>query len=146
MTSKPTRRKFFMGAATLAAPLAISAAAANDDTAARLAALEDTSAIRALLRQHAQRVNAGADLAPGPNVRSLALDADIAVDIADGTAIARAACSVDTATPIDGCETLIEMARLQGEGVIKDSERRLLKSSFVKRDGQWHLLNAEFQA
>jgi hypothetical protein len=56
------------------------------------------------------------------------------------------ACTVDTATPIDGRETLIEVARLQGDGVIKGSERRLLRSSFVKHEGRWQLSSAEFLA
>ena len=38
------------------------------------------------------------------------------------------------------------MARLQGDGFIKRSERRVLGSSFVKRDGIWQFVNAEFQA
>ena len=50
------------------------------------------------------------------------------------------------ATPIDGCGTLVEMARLQGDGLVERSERRVLVSSFVKRDGVWKFENAEFQA
>jgi hypothetical protein len=147
MHGTTTRRTFFGGAAALTAPLAISAAAAGDDAAARLAALEDERAIRALVQAYAQRVTAGVERAPAANVRALALDADISVSIAaDGTATARVTCTVDTATPIDGRETLIEMARLQGDGVIVGSARRLLNSSFVKRNGTWQLLKAEFQA
>lgn len=146
MKGSTTRRKFFGGAAMLAAPLAAGAAVAGDDLAARLTALEDSSAIRALLLNWARDVNAGKITAPAPNVRSLNLDAvdAIAVD-ANGTATARAACSVETATPIDGNETLVEMARLQGDGVVRRAERLALQGTFVKRDGFWHVAKVELR-
>jgi hypothetical protein len=102
MTGTTTRRKFFGGAAALAAPLAAGTAVASDDLAARLAELEDSSAIRALLLNWARDVNAGKITAPAPSVRGLALDADaaIAVDF-NGTATARVPCTVETATPIE---------------------------------------------
>ena len=138
MKSTTTRRKFFGGAAVLAAPLAATAAVASHDLAARLAALEDLNAIRSLLQSYAQRVNAGTDAAPAANVRSVTLDSDGAIDVAaNGTASARVGCTVETAMPIDGRDTLVEMARLQGDGVVKRSERRVLVSAFVKRGGIW---------
>jgi lipoprotein-anchoring transpeptidase ErfK/SrfK len=141
MNDKTTRRTFFGGAAVLAAPLAATAAVANgDDTAARLAALEDANAIRALLQHYAQRVNSGEVAAPDASVRRLALDRDDAIDIvADSTATAQVTCTIETAKPIDGRETLVEMARLQGDGVIKRNERRVLTSRLVKRNGTWSI-------
>src|SRR5262245_51164115 len=111
MNGSTTRRKFFGGAAMLAAPLAARAAVPSDDVAARLAALEDANAIRAALRSWAQDVSSGTLAASAANVRSLTLDADPAIDVAaNGTATARVSCSLETATPIDGNETLVEMA------------------------------------
>jgi hypothetical protein len=54
-------------------------------------------------------------------------------------------CVIETATPIDGNETLVEMARQQGDGVVRRAERRVLHSTFVKRDGFWHFVNAELR-
>src|SRR6185503_18273959 len=98
MKGTTTRRKFFGGAAALAAPLAAGTAVASDDLAARLAALEDQSAIRALLLAWARDVGAGKVAAPAANVRSLALDADAAIAVGlNGTATARVSCTVETA-------------------------------------------------
>jgi hypothetical protein len=55
-------------------------------------------------------------------------------------------CTVDTATPIDGDETLVEMARLQGDGVIRGSERRVLAGTLVKHDSNWVLEHTELTA
>ena len=139
-----TRRRFFGGAAALAAPLATGAAVAGDDLAARLAALEDESTIRAVLRGWAQDVSAGKLTASVANIRSLTLDSDLSVSVAaNGTATARVPCIVETATPIDGDETLVEMARQQGDGVVRRSERRVLASTLVKHGGIWILERTE---
>ena len=47
---------------------------------------------------------------------------------------------------IEPCGTLVDMARVQGDGVLKRSEQRALASSFVKRDGIWQFVNVEFLA
>ena len=147
MKGTTTRRKFFGGAAMLAAPLAAGAAVASDDLAARLAALEDANAIRALLRDWARGVVAGTAAAPTENIYGFALDADVSITVAEnGTATASVACVVETATPIDGNETLVEMARLQGDGIVRRVERRVLHGSFVKRDGCWHFASTELRA
>jgi hypothetical protein len=146
MKGTTTRRKFFGGAAALAAPLAAGTAVASDDLAARLAVLEDSSAIHALLLNWARDLNAGKIAAPAANVRSLTLDADAAIAVdANGTATARVPCTVETATPIDGNETLVEMARQQGDGVVRRAERLALHGTFVKRDGFWHVAKAELR-
>jgi hypothetical protein len=146
MNGVTTRRKFFWGAAVLAAPLAAEAAVASDDIAARLAALEDANAIRSLLWHHVQSINARACAAREAHLRSVALDADATVDVAtDGTATVQVLCTVETATPIADGGTLVEMARLQGDGVVKRSERRMLYGRLVKRSGVWQLETAELR-
>ena len=145
--STTTRRSFFSSAALLAAPIGASTAATSDDVAARLAALEDANAIRALLRDWARGVVAGVAAAPAANVYGLTLNDDVSITVAaDGTATASVPCVVETATPIDGNETLVEMARLQGDGVVRRAERRVLHGSFVKRDGCWHFASTELRA
>ena len=153
METKPTRRVFFGHAgAALAAPHAAASAVAGErpsgeDLAARLAALEDTNAIRALLQHHAQGINAGTNAAPDTNVRTLHLDSDVAIDVVgDRTATAQVGCSVETATPIAGRDTLVEMARLQGDGVLKRNERRVLVGSLAKRRGIWQIERLELRA
>lgn len=148
MTSKPTRRSFFgQAGAALAAPLAATAVIApdgDDDLAVRLARLEDSNAIRALLPA---LLAAPARMALDASVRSIAADGDDAIAVAaDGTATARLGCTVQAATPIDGGGTLVEMARLQGDGCVVRSERRVLVSAFVKRDGNWKFESAKLEA
>jgi hypothetical protein len=146
MNGVTTRRKFFGGAALLAAPWTAGAAVASDDVAARLAALEDSNAIRALLRDWARDVSTGKVTAPAASIRSLTLDADAAITIAeDGTASAIVLCTIETATPIGGNETLVDMARQQGDGVVRQAGRCVLHGSFVKRNGFWCFANAELR-
>jgi hypothetical protein len=161
--NKPTRRSFFMGAGgTFAASLVATGAAApsprSEQLAALLAALEDQSAIRGLHQRFVRLVNSGAHAAlaelfanPGTpvdgSIRSLAPDADVAVTLADdGTATARVTCTVETATPIESCGTLVEMARLQGDGVVQSTERRVLESAYVKRTGIWMIERVTYLA
>jgi hypothetical protein len=147
MNGSTTRRRFFGGAALLAAPLAAAATVASDDVAARLAALEDANSIRALLQNWARGVATGKAAAPAANICTFTLDPDVSISVAEnGTATASVPCVVETATPIDGNETLVEMARLQGDGLVRRVERRVLHGSFVKRDGGWHLASTELRA
>ena len=147
MNGSTTRRRFFGSAALLASPLAAGTAVASDDLAARLAALEDANSIRALLRDWARGVVAGVAAAPVANICGFTLDADVSITVAEnGTATASVPCVIETATPIDGKETLIEMARLQGDGIVRRVERRVLHGSFVKRDGSWHFASTELRA
>lgn len=154
MITKPaaSRRTFFGKAgAALLAPLAATRALAGeqpgDDLAKRLAALEDADAIRGLLQRHVQSVNAGTSAAPDAHVRALNLDSEIAIEVlGDGTATAKVGCSVATATPIVGGDTLVEMARLQGDGVLKRHERRVLVGSLAKRRGMWQIERLELRA
>jgi hypothetical protein len=149
MNGKPTRRSFFGHAgAALAAPLAAAAATApggSDDLAARLAQLEDLDAIRALLPgllANPARLDAC--------VRRLAPDGADATAVAiavpgDGTATAHVRCTAETATPIEGSGTLVEMARLQGDGFVVRSERRMLVGAFVKSAEGWTVTRAKLE-
>lgn len=165
-----TRRRFFGHAgAALSAPLAVAttlAAAGGeahpDDLTARVAALEDANAIRDLQQTYVRLVNAGAhaDVAKlfadsakarvAADVRRIVVDRfgehdAVAIAPEGGTATARLQCVVETATAIEPSCTLVDMARLQGDGVVKRSARRWLETSYVKRGGVWQLTRADYR-
>ena len=165
-----TRRRFFWQAgALLSAPLAVSAAPAPERNAddgealqERVATLEDVNAVRALQQTYARLVNAReheqlvalfADPAAAKideTVSSISADAfgaDDVIEIASdhASAIARIHCVVQVATDIGPSCTLVEMARQQGEGVIKRSERRVLESAYVKEGGAWKITHAVYR-
>ena len=164
-----TRRRFFFGAgaAALAAPPIAFALAAPDESAsdqeardalaARVAAFEDANAIRELQRAYAKHLNANAQAAAAElftdpaharfdaTIRELAAaaaGADASIEIAPdrATATARQSCIVRIEAPIEapGC-ALVDMARAQGEGVVRYHERRSLEQTFVRRGGVWKI-------
>jgi hypothetical protein len=58
----------------------------------------------------------------------------------DGTtATAHTRCAVQTEAVIGPNCTLVEMAREQGEGVLRRSEKRVLVSTYVKVSGTWKI-------
>lgn len=157
-----TRRRFFLGAgAVLAAPVAAAAGAAgvtaeHGALEARLAALEDERAIRELQQAYVRHVNAGTEPAAelfadparastDPVIRELAFDTTGDIEIAADRrrAVASCACVVSIDEPIaaPGC-TLVDMARAQGEGVLRRTERRTLTQTFVRRGGIWKIEGA----
>jgi hypothetical protein len=168
MTSKAqaTRRLFLAGAA-LSAPLAAAGAAsasggAADDLKARLAALEDVGAIRALNAAYLRGVNARvrdevaalfadpAQAALDPHVARLAAESVDALDAVEvsadrASAMARLACVADTETPITPSCPLVEMAREQGEGVVRRSERWTLELDYVRDAEGWKIARAELR-
>jgi SnoaL-like domain len=158
-----TRRGFlFRATAALSAPLTLAAVAKastprhQGTLEARLAALEDANAVRDLQRAYVRAINARAwssarALFSEPSraivdesVGEIALRAsdeswlEVAPDRA--TAVARLPCTVRVETPLDapGC-TLVEMARLQGEGTLRRHERRVLEQAFVRESGGWRI-------
>jgi hypothetical protein len=154
-----TRRRFFVGAgAVLAAPAAVAARGAGQSERgaleARLAALEDERAIRELRLAYARHVNARAfsaaallfadpaDAGLDSKIAALADDAAAGVEIAADrqSAVARGGCVIEIEEPIagPGC-TLVDMARAQGEGVLRHVERRELTQTFVRRGGVWKI-------
>ncbi|HET8698411.1 MAG TPA: hypothetical protein VFO94_13040 [Gammaproteobacteria bacterium] len=166
------RRRFMWKAGTaLAAPVAVavppaSGAAAVSHVAAleaRLALVEDQNAIRDVARTFVRYVNgaprAEAELAPlcvdtcAPRlrgVRSLTPDpngADDTIEIAGDrhTATAQLCYSAQTERPIEPASPLVEMARAQGGGVHRQTERGVLEGSFVKVDGVWKIDRAAFR-
>ena len=169
METKPnaTRRRLFLQAgAALAVPLAASAAQAarngTDDDAQRLAALEDANAIRELHRAFARCVNSGAhagarELFAEPEAAEL--DASIRGLSADGfgehdsieisadrmTATARVHCIVESHKPIGPSCTLVEMARLQGDGVLRSAAKRVLVGGYVKQGQAWQIERVVFE-
>jgi len=149
-----TRRSFLKRGALLAAPLAAVAAPAailaDDELRARLARLENEAAIRELHQAWLRRINAGAGDAAmlDPSVRSIAPDHSAETDAieiaADGRrASGRFHCAVETETEIPQDSTLAQMARAQGSGFLRRTERRMLKVEYAKASGVWEIAKAE---
>lgn len=167
MNSKPsTRRAFFSQAgAALSAPLAVTAAVADDGDglATRLRHFEDMSAIRALNEAYARHVNAGAH---DEAAKLFAVPAEAHVDAAvrhlsthgfgghdeieiadDGeTATARIPCTVRIEIPIEPSCTLVDMARQQGGGILRRSEQRVLENAYVRRRGAWKIARSAYRS
>jgi hypothetical protein len=169
-TVNSARRDFLWKAsAVLAAPLAVGAANATpradvdqDTSQARLARLEDVNAIRELTRRYVRHVNTGAHdeaaalfaepaHADTRAARTLAADplgGEVAIEIAaSGTAAtARLNCTAEIETPIEPVTPLVAMARAQGGGVTRRSERGVLEGAYVKVDGSWKIERLAFRA
>jgi hypothetical protein len=132
-----TRRRFFFGAsaAALAAPAALAATGSSPSSdnhallEARLAALEDANAIRDLQRAYLRSLGSSDDKA-----------ATIEIAADRRTATASVGCSVLVESPMDapGC-TLVDMARAQGEGMVRSTERRVLEQTFVRCEDGWKI-------
>jgi TAT (twin-arginine translocation) pathway signal sequence len=160
-----TRRSFLKGGAVLAAPLAVAlpaAVMADEGLKARLARLEDESAIRELHQTWLRRINTGvsdanAMLYANPEgaafdqvVRGIAADhggqPDAIELAADGNGAAgRFHCAVEIETRIEQNCTLARMAHAQGGGFVRRTERRVLKVEYVKASGAWVIAKVEFQ-
>lgn len=155
-----TRRRFFTKTgAALTAPLAFATAGASENRnqenaalKARLAELEDANAIRELQLSYFRHVNIGAREAAAvlfadparasfdDSIRGLsaeALDVDVAAD--GSTGASRIRCTVSLETPIEPRCPLVDMAREQGGGVVRWSERRVLETVYVKQGGVWKI-------
>jgi hypothetical protein len=162
-----TRRSFLKRGALLAVPLAAAAPAVvvgDDRLKARLARLEDESALRELHQDWLRRINGGVADAATPQfadskgaepgsfdgaVRSVAADhtgqpdsIEVAVD--GKRAAGRFHCAVEIETPIAQDCTLAQMAHEQGSGFVRRTERRVLKVEYVKTSGAWQIAKAEF--
>ena len=148
-----SRRSFLKGGAVAAAPLAVAipAAALASQDKARLSRLEDQAAIRELHQDWLRGLNRGASTGPAlaPEVRSLAADhagePDL-IEIAEGGGRARGRFHfvVELETELPGGVTLVQMARLQGGGRVRRSERRVLSAEYVKAGGAWKVARLEF--
>ena len=117
---------------------------------------EDVNAIRTLQQTYARLVNSGArdearKLFADPataevasSIRSLSADGfgeHDAIEIAPDrkTATARTHCTVQTETAIGPNCTLVEMAREQGEGVLRRTDKRVLASAYVNQGEVWKI-------
>jgi hypothetical protein len=145
-----TRRSFIaLAGAALSAPVAAAAATlphrvAEDPLQARLAHLEDLNEIRAL-NQALFSDPSSAQLEP--DIRAISpVDfgqhdvIEVAVD--RQTATARLSVTVHTETAIGPECTLVEMARLQGGGMIARAEPAVLENAYVRTDGVWKILRS----
>ncbi len=160
-----TRRSFLKSGAVLAAPLAVAlpgAVLADEGLKARLARLEDESAIRELHQTWLRRINTGSGdgtaslyanpeaAAFGQSVRSVAADHSgqpDAIELAANrkTAAGRFHCVVEIGTAIAQDCTLARMAHAQGGGFVHRTERRVLKVEYMKASGAWAIAKVEFE-
>ncbi len=160
-TVNSSRRGFLCKAsAALAAPLAVGAASARapgdrDSSLARLAQLEDVNAIRELTRRCVRHMNAGslddaaalftkpahAETLSAYRVAADPLGAEDTIEIAasGATATARLPCTAESETPIGPMTPLVEMARAQGGGLVRRTERGVLEGAYVRNDGHWKI-------
>jgi hypothetical protein len=158
-----SRRSFLKGGAVAAAPLAVAApvaAMAQEHQAARLARLADEAAIGKLHQAWLRGVNTAAHedvarLFADPRRASLeeavcSVVADHAADpdrieiARDGmSASGRFHCDVEVETVIAPDCTAAQMARLQGGGLVRRTEPRLLKADYVKAGGAWAIAKLE---
>jgi hypothetical protein len=166
--TQATRRSFLQGGAVAAAPLAAMGAAAlvaEHDHRAALARLQDEAAIRDLHQAWLRRINTGeraeaarlfVDPQTGPKAGLHAgigrVNADHAAApdeirlAADGLSASGVyACLVETETPRAPDCTLAQMALAQGEGMIRTSQRRVLKARYVKAAAGWAIETLRFE-
>lgn len=136
-----TRRSFIaVAGAALSAPVAAAAAAlpgqiASDPMKMRLAHLEDVHEIRALNQAYLiERRMSGVSPADFG-------EHDV-IEIAEDrqNASARLHVTVHTETPLDADCTLVEMAREQGEGIVRLSSPAVLEMTYGRRGSTWTIL------
>jgi hypothetical protein len=157
-TTGTSRRSFLKSGAIVAAPIAaagVSAAAlASDDSKEKLARLEDERAILELHAALLRRVNtaglatsgeffaSGKAPSLGEGLRSIAPDpageSPVLAFSEDGRRAARRqAVRVEIATELEGDETLVQMARLQGNALEAEVLPRTLVADYVREEGGW---------
>jgi hypothetical protein len=173
MSAKPTstRRSFIRRAGVaLSSPVAVAVASAprlatagkpEDAVPARLARLEDVEAIRALNQAYARHINAGAteeigtlfadrsDAQRDPcviAVRPFDFGESDSIDIAVDrqTASARLHSMVEFETAIGPDCPVVQMARHQGGGFVRRTERGVFENSYVRPEGTWKLRRSTF--
>jgi hypothetical protein len=154
------RRSFLKTGALVTAPLAAvalpaAALAADDGSRAKLARLEDERAIEGLRRSVLRKINGDAASDCGQfiaradaieldeGLRSIADDPveepTLALSEDGAHATCRNSCRVEVETALTGSTTLERMARFQGQGSHRSSEKRMLLTDYVKQDGEWKL-------
>lgn len=157
-TTQTSRRTFLKAGALVAAPAAAVgipvAALAEDGSKAALARLQDERAIEGLNREFLRAFNHGGaestarlfadgrapDLSAQISRLSLADEAaQFSLDSNGATATASFACTVETAEDFEGSDTLVQMARLQGNAADVVTSRKQLSARYAKRADGWLL-------
>lgn len=163
-TTQTSRRSFLKSGALVAAPVAAIgvpvAALAADGSKAALTRLQDERAIDMLNRDFLRAFNQSgakgtANLFAGRKAPKIAeginrLSMDMAevpksfAIAADGTsAAARFECTVEMTEALEGQETIVQMARLQGNGAGTHSARKTLSAQYAKSGDDWLIANVE---
>ena len=163
--SNSTRRRFFWKAgaalsAPLAAGMAVAASPAEHELRARVARFEQAEAIRDLQRRFVRYLNAGDSRLGGlfvdarsvaalDGVRSLRSaglgDAELLEIAADGQrACVQLAVGVEMQMALEGQGTLVEMARAQGDGFVRRSERKVLTVDYIRLADGWRIRGLKF--
>jgi hypothetical protein len=133
-----TSRRRFIGATgiALSAPLAGLGAEVVGAATGTGPSPDDIDAIRALMHEHAAQLNARPD-GFGSSERI-----DVAAD--GRSATAALPCVMETETAIGPECPLVDMARQQGGGVVRRTERGILECACVKRDEVWTMQQAGY--
>jgi hypothetical protein len=151
-----SRRAFLKGAAIVAGPVGAAGAAAMvgiNEHEAKARRLQAEAEVRALHQDWLRKVNTGdraeaarldraviglaADHAGAPDEITLAADGE--------SAEGRFHLVVETEVERPLESTLAQMAALQGEGMIRSSERRMLKAEYVKAEAGWAIRRLTLQ-
>ena len=152
-----TRRRFFASAgAALCAP-AVFAATSQPQTPkvsrlqSRVVELEDLNQLRQLSARFIRAVNAGDAKIPELRVAQIAArDFDQHAQVEFGAERARAMlripCEVILQAPIDAPNSvLVDMARLQGEGVLQREDSRVLELSCTRAASGWSITRVQLE-
>ncbi len=163
-TSHTSRRSFLKSGALVAVPAAAVgipvAALAEDGSKAALARLQDERAIETLNRDFLRSFNKGgarstarlfADgRAPAfaEGVSKLSLDLaeepkSFAIAEGGATATARYDCTVEIALELEGQETLVQMARMQGNAADVRSSQKTLSAHYARHGDGWRIAKLE---
>jgi hypothetical protein len=137
----------------------LAASGGSRDLEAQLAHLQDLNEIRGLNQAYLQHVSAGArdemaTLFADP--RNATIDEGVRgispsdfgerdeIEVAQDrqTATARLHVTAHTETAMDDDCTLVEMAKVQGEGMLRASGDVMLENTYVRRLGAWKILHS----
>jgi hypothetical protein len=153
-TTTSTRRSFiWIAGSALSAPLAavagtVTTNAPPDENSieSRLALLEDVNAIRAANQEYARRINAGGLEEIVSVVADDFGDQDVIEIAADReTAIAVVHCIAEVEEVIGPSCPLVGMAREQGGGVVRRTERIVFEHQYGRSQGVWKILRSSYR-
>lgn len=163
-TTQTSRRSFLKSGALVAAPVAAigipGAAMAEDGSKAALARLQDERAIEALNRDFLRAFNSsGANgtarlfadgkapkLAKGISKLNLDLAAEpsnFAIAEDGASAAVRYECAVELSEELEGQETIVQMARIQGNSPGVHMARKTLSAHYARQGDGWLITRLE---